>query len=184
MTTTRGHCERMDDQYDLARFVTEQNLNGMYDRAEKELRAGRKESHWMWFVFPQLDGLAQNPSALAKRFAITSADEAVAYLAHDVLGPRLRHCAKLVAQSGATTVRSLIGSDVDVLKLRSSMTLFAAVAEDGQDFVAVLQKYFPAGRDQKTMTLLRATQQTSARHETGSAPPKRRRSWFGGRDSG
>ena len=110
----------MADPFDLQRFVDAQEA--VYEDVVAELRAGRKRSHWMWFVFPQLRELGR--SATAIHFGIRSRDEAVAYLEHDVLGPRLRRCARLAAGSGAVTAQSLMGS-VDALKLRSSMTLFA-----------------------------------------------------------
>ncbi len=141
----------MADPHDLLRFTSAQDRNGTYDAAARELSAGRKTSHWMWFVFPQMRGLGS--SAMADRYGIGSRDEATAYLAHDVLGPRLRHCARLVARSGAATAVALMGS-VDALKLQSSMTLFAEVADDDSDFVAVLDRYFGGTRDVATLRLL------------------------------
>jgi uncharacterized protein (DUF1810 family) len=143
----------MADPHDLLRFTSAQDRNGTYDAAVRELSAGRKASHWMWFIFPQLRGLGS--SAMADRYGIGSRAEATAYLAHDVLGPRLRHCARLVANSGAVTAQALMGS-VDALKLKSSMTLFAEVADDDADFVAVLDRYYDGERDPRTLELLRA----------------------------
>jgi uncharacterized protein (DUF1810 family) len=143
----------MADPHDLLRFTSAQDRNGTYDAAVRELSAGRKASHWMWFIFPQLRGLGS--SAMADRYGIGSRDEATAYLAHDVLGPRLRHCARLVANSGAVTAQALMGP-VDALKLKSSMTLFAEVADDDADFVAVLDRYYDGERDPRTLELLRA----------------------------
>jgi uncharacterized protein (DUF1810 family) len=139
----------MDDPHNLERFVEAQTP--VFDAVVEELRAGRKRSHWMWFVFPQVKGLGS--TAMAVKYGIASRDEASAYLAHDVLGPRLRQCAQLVTRSGAVTAQTLMGS-VDALKLRSSMTLFAEVADDDADFVAVLQKYYGGERDSKTLERL------------------------------
>lgn len=141
----------MSDPHDLARFVSAQDRDGTYQRAVEELRAGRKVTHWVWFVFPQLRGLGS--SHLADLYGIGSRDEATAYLAHEVLGPRLHRCAQLVAKSGAATAAALMGS-VDALKLRSSMTLFAEVAEDDRDFIAVLDGYYDGDRDPRTLELL------------------------------
>ncbi|MCW2516261.1 MAG: hypothetical protein JWR11_5303 [Mycobacterium sp.] len=138
----------MSDPYDLARFVEAQDRGGTYETAARELRSGRKQSHWMWFVFPQIHGLGH--SALAVEYAIGSRDEAVAYLAHDVLGPRLHRCARLVVASGAVSAKALMGSPDD-LKLKSSMTLFAEVADDDGDFAAVLEQYYGGERDQATI---------------------------------
>lgn len=137
--------------FDLERFVDAQEREGVYDSAVAELSAGRKVSHWVWFVFPQLRGLGT--SMMADRYGIESRDEAVAYLAHDVLGPRLRRCSQLVTRSGAVTAQALMGS-VDALKLQSSMTLFAEVAADDADFAAVLDEYYGGERDPKTLELL------------------------------
>ena len=141
----------MADPHDLARFLDAQNSAGTYDAAVRELRAGRKTSHWVWFVFPQLRGLGT--STMASRYGIGSRDEAIAYLAHEVLGPRLHRCARLVATSGAVTAEALMGS-VDALKLRSSMTLFANVTADNEDFVAVLDRYYRGEGDHRTIALL------------------------------
>jgi uncharacterized protein (DUF1810 family) len=141
----------MDDPFDLARFVEAQDRDGVYDAAMRELRAGRKSSHWMWFVFPQLRGLGRTDTAI--RYGIASRDEAVAYLAHDVLGPRLRRGAGLVVRSGAVTADALMGH-VDAMKLRSSMTLFAEIADGDRDFVAVLDAYYGGERDPLTVEML------------------------------
>lgn len=141
----------MADPYDLERFVDAQNRDGNYDAAVEEMRTGRKTSHWVWFVFPQLRGLGS--SMLADRYGIGSRDEAAAYLAHELLGPRLRRCAQLVTRSGAVTAQALMGS-VDALKLRSSMTLFAEATDDDRDFVAVLDRYYGGERDPATLQIL------------------------------
>jgi uncharacterized protein (DUF1810 family) len=144
-----GHGGMMADPFDLQRFVDAQQP--VYEDVLAELRAGRKRSHWMWFVFPQLRELGR--SATAIHFGIGSRDEAVAYLGHDVLGPRLRRCAQLVAGSGAVTAPALMGS-VDALKLRSSMTLFAEATDDNREFVAVLEKFYDGEPDPLTVELL------------------------------
>ena len=144
----------MADPYELERFVVAQDRDGTYDTAVRELRAGRKSSHWMWFVLPQMRGLGM--TSMSERYGIGSRDEAVAYLAHDVLGPRLRQCARLVVESGAVTAEALMGS-IDALKLRSSMTLFAEVADDDADFVAVLTTYYDGTRDPRTLKLLESS---------------------------
>jgi uncharacterized protein (DUF1810 family) len=137
------------DPFDLHRFVDAQD--GVYDTVLAELRAGRKRSHWMWFVFPQLRGLGRSPTAV--RFSISSIDEARAYLAHDVLGPRLRECARLVAEVDGRTAEEIFGWPDDI-KLRSSMTLFAHAADDSDDFVAVLEKFYDGQEDPATLRLL------------------------------
>ena len=137
------------DPYDLARFVTAQEP--VIDRVRAELRRGRKASHWMWFVFPQVEGLGSSPTA--RHYAIAGLDEARAYLAHPVLGPRLRECAELAAgveQGGAADV---FGRPDD-LKLRSSMTLFARAAPDVPVFGAVLDRYFAGEPDPATLERL------------------------------
>jgi len=139
----------MADPHHLERFVEAQQP--VLDAVLAELRAGRKRSHWMWFVFPQLRGLGRTPTA--EFYGIASRAEASAYLAHDVLGPRLRECARLVVASDAVSADALMGQ-VDALKLRSSMTLFAEVAEDDRDFVAVLETFYGGERDAKTLGLL------------------------------
>jgi uncharacterized protein (DUF1810 family) len=141
----------MGDSRDLGRFLTAQDEGDLYETAVRELSAGRKVSHWMWFVFPQMRGLGRTDRA--QFYGIASREEAVAYLAHDVLGPRLRRCARLVARSGAVTAQALMGH-TDALKLRSSMTLFAEVSGDDEDFVAVLEKYYGGERDGATLDLL------------------------------
>ena len=140
------------EELSLARFLRAQEEGGTYERALGELRAGRKRSHWMWFVFPQLAGLGR--SATAQHFAISGATEARAYLAHPVLGPRLVQCARaLVELDGADPV-AVLGS-VDAQKLRSSMTLFAAAAPDEPVFGLVLEQFFGGARDPETIARLR-----------------------------
>ena len=125
------------DPYNLQRFVDAQD--GVFEQVCAELREGRKRSHWMWFVFPQLKGLGH--SLMAERFAISSLDEAEAYLDHPVLGPRLRECTQLVNQIDGSTVDRIFGYP-DNLKFRSCMTLFAQVPADNQVFKDALEKYF------------------------------------------
>ena len=138
-----------DDPYDLQRFVDAQEQ--IYGTVTAELAAGRKRSHWMWFVFPQLRGLGSSPTAV--RFGISSADEARAYLAHDLLGSRLRECARLVARIDDRSARDVFGWPDD-MKLRSSMTLFARTADDNADFVAVLDKFYGGEEDPATLERL------------------------------
>lgn len=143
----------------LERFVTAQDRDGTYDRAVEELRHGRKRTHWMWFVFPQLAGLGR--SATSVHFAIASLDEARAYLAHPVLGPRLVECAGLVAgstgRSTGLSAEQIFGS-VDAQKLHSSMTLFARAAPQQAAFAAVLERCFDGRADHATDELLAAAQ--------------------------
>jgi len=127
----------MSDLYDLRRFVAAQDAHGTYEAALAELRAGRKTSHWMWFVFPQAAGLGR--SAMAQKYAIADLGEARAYLAHATLGPRLREAAEaMLANAGTASAEAVLGA-VDALKLRSSMDLFAqAASEAGNDEDAAL----------------------------------------------
>jgi uncharacterized protein (DUF1810 family) len=140
---------RMDDPHDLQRFVDAQATT--YERARVELVAGEKQSHWMWFVFPQMKGLGM--SAIAKRYGIASLDEAVAYFAHRVLGSRLVECTRLVLAIQGKTARRILGSPDDI-KLRSSMTLFELAAPAERAFRDVLEKYYDRRRDLKTLELL------------------------------
>jgi uncharacterized protein (DUF1810 family) len=140
----------MTDPFDLKRFVDAQAP--VYQRVAAELRQGRKQSHWMWFIFPQLAGLGHSP--MAQRFAIASREEAIAYLEHGILGPRLRECTVLVNAVEGKTIREILGSPDD-LKFRSSMTLFGAVSSDPQ-FSAALDKYYVGEADRRTLELLAA----------------------------
>jgi len=139
-----------DDPFDLDRFVEAQRAGGTYERAYEELRRGRKTSHWMWFVFPQLDGLGRSPTA--RRYAIRSLDEARAYLDHPVLGERLRECARVVAET-ADPPDAVFGG-IDALKLRSSMTLFARAAPAESVFTDVLDRHYGGEPDDATDRLL------------------------------
>ncbi|MGD0762257.1 MAG: DUF1810 domain-containing protein [Roseiarcus sp.] len=136
----------MNDPYRLARYIDAQER--IFDQACAELRAGAKRGHWMWFVFPQIEGLGA--SETARRFAISCRAEAEAYLRHPVLGPRLRECAELVIGVNGRSAREIFGHPDD-LKFHSSITLFASVAEDGAVFEDALQKYFAGRRDRLTM---------------------------------
>lgn len=123
---------------DLERFVRAQD-GGVYERALRELAAGRKQTHWIWFVLPQPAGLGH--SEMSRRYAIADLDEARAYLAHPVLGPRLVECCRAVLASGVEDPVAIMG-DLDARKLRSCMTLFAEVAADPSPFTAVLERLF------------------------------------------
>ena len=138
----------MTDPHDLDRFVDAQATT--YAAALAELTRGRKTTHWMWFVFPQIAGLGH--SAMAQRYAIGSAEEARAYLAHPLLGPRLAEATRAVA--GARGSAEAIMGGVDAVKLRSSLTLFAAVADDPAPFEAALDRLFGGERDPETMRRL------------------------------
>ena len=137
------------DPHDLARFLRAQQDD--YATALAEIRAGHKRSHWMWYVFPQFDGLGFSPTS--RRYAIRSAAEARAYLAHPVLGPRLAECCDAVLGIEARSATAVFGSPDD-LKLRSSVTLFAAVSPPGSVFERVLDRYFDGRRDEATVRLM------------------------------
>ncbi|MCV7381432.1 calpastatin [Mycobacterium alsense] len=137
------------DPFDLERFVDAQAP--VYRDVVAELRAGRKRGHWMWFVFPQLRGLGGSPTAA--RYGIASLDEARAYLRHELLGPRLRECARLVNEVEGRSVPEIFGSPDD-LKLRSSMTLFARATDDNEEFLALLEKYYGGRQDPLTLDRL------------------------------
>jgi uncharacterized protein (DUF1810 family) len=135
----------------LNRFVEAQE--SVFDRVLTELRAGRKSSHWMWFIFPQLKGLGH--SATAEHFGIASRAEAQAYLDHALLGARLRECTALVNAVAGRSIREILGSPDD-LKFRSSMTLFARATADNQVFLDALEKYYAGRPDPSTLELLDA----------------------------
>ena len=141
----------MDDPYRLQRFTQAQDAGGMYQQAVAELRAGRKVSHWIWFVFPQIAGLGF--SSMSQRYAISGLAEARAYLNDPVLGPRLTECASIVARTEGKTADDIFGP-VDAMKLRSSMTLFAAVAPEDPVFATVLAKHFGGVPDDATLARL------------------------------
>ncbi len=137
----------MDDPYHLERFVVAQDSGGAYDRAVKELRDGRKVSHWMWFVFPQIAGLGR--SATSEAFAISCLGEARAYLDHPVLGPRLVECAGIVAAGPRGRAEQVLGI-LDAQKLRSSMTLFLRADPGQPSFQKVLDRCFGGHTDPAT----------------------------------
>ncbi len=137
---------------DLERFVTAQDSRGTYASAVDELRTGRKTSHWMWFVFPQIAGLGV--SETSRRYAISSLEEARAYLAHPILGTRLQECVRVLNELSGSTAEEILGP-VDAMKLRSSMTLFARAAPENPLFGAVLVRYFDGVADDATDALLR-----------------------------
>ncbi len=153
----------MTDPFDLQRFVDVQApvyqrvladfvdaQAPVYQRVLAELRQGRKQSHWMWFIFPQFAGLGHSP--MARRFAIASREEAVVYLGHGVLGPRLRECTALVNAVQGRAIREILGSPDD-LKFCSSMTLFGAVSSD-PEFAEAIQKFYGGTPDRRTLDLL------------------------------
>jgi uncharacterized protein (DUF1810 family) len=137
------------DPHNLSRFVQAQEDD--YEQALAEIRSGRKCSHWMWYIFPQLDGLGV--SSTAKYYGIKSNEEARAYLAHPVLGPRLRECAEAAASVEGHSAKEIFGS-TDEKKLKSCATLFACVSPAGSVFHRLLDKYFQGERDRKTLDLL------------------------------
>jgi len=139
----------MDDPFDLRRFVDAQAP--VYQRVLAELRNGRKASHWMWFIFPQIKGLGSSP--MANTYAIASRAEAQAYLDHPVLGARLRECTQLVTAVRDRSIAEILGYPDD-LKFRSSMTLFAAVAADNKDFTDALDKFYGGKADPATLQRL------------------------------
>jgi uncharacterized protein (DUF1810 family) len=139
-----------EDDWNLGRFVQAQDDGGTHERALEEIRRGRKTTHWMWFVFPQLAGLGHSPTAVY--YAISSLDEARAYLAHAVLGPRLFACVDAVLELDGAA-ESIFGS-IDAVKLRSSMTLFTQAAPDEPRFGAVLDKFFDGIADTATLERL------------------------------
>jgi len=134
---------------DFDRFVAAQE--SVYDGVLEELRRGCKTSHWMWFVFPQIGGLGH--SAMSERFAIDSLSEARAYLAHPVLGPRLRECAGIVLSTRERTATQIFGS-IDAMKLRSCMTLFHRAAPDEPLFTQIIDRYYDGVADETTDALL------------------------------
>jgi len=135
----------MPGSYDLDRFVSAQE--GIYAGVLDELKRGRKVGHWIWFIFPQVAGLGY--SAMSQQYAISSLDEARAYLAHPILGPRLRECAATALAATGRTALEIFGS-IDAMKLRSSMTLFHRAAPDEPVFAQVLERYYDGKADEAT----------------------------------
>ena len=140
----------MADPYDLQRFVDAQEP--VIDRVLAELQQGRKTSHWMWFIFPQIRGLGRSP--MAERFAVASLEEARAFLDHPILGPRLRRCTALVNAIKARPIDQILDPPDD-LKFRSSMTLFARAATENRVFVEALDAYFAGQQDTATLALMK-----------------------------
>ena len=145
----KDRTEAGEDPFDLDRFVNAQD--GIYDRALAEVRGGLKRSHWMWYIFPQIDGLGF--SSTTRHYAIKSLEEARQYLSHAVLGARLRECAETVLAVQGRSASDIFGYPDD-MKLQSSMTLFALVSEPGSVFERVLEKYYQGKRDQRTLQIV------------------------------
>src|SRR5271166_1320426 len=145
-----GHeAQKTADPFALQRFVEAQS--GIYLQVLRELRQGAKQSHWMWFIFPQLRGLGRSP--MAQQYGLASLDEARAYLANQILGPRLTECTELAIAANAPRIESLFPYP-DGLKFRSSMTLFAQIAPEPNVFRAALDRYFGGDGDRETLRLL------------------------------
>jgi len=149
------------DPFDLGRFASAQE--GIYDSVLAELRKGQKRTHWMWFIFPQIDGLAH--STTSKHYAIKSIEEARQYLNHPILGTRLLECAETVLAVEGRSVSEIFGYPDD-LKLKSSMTLFAYVADPGSLFVRILAKYFRGEQDIRTLDLLEKLKEKRSKEKT------------------
>lgn len=150
----------MDDSHGLDRFVTVQSVN--YGQAKAEIEEGRKRSHWMWYVFPQIHGLGS--SAMAERYALKTQAEAEAYLAHPVLGPRLLECAEALLQIPGKSANEIFGSPDD-MKLKSSATLFACISPAGSAFDRLLDEFFQGERDARTLSILEADREKANRAE-------------------
>ena len=140
---------KQTDPYNLERFVQAQS--SVYEEVVSELKNGAKASHWMWFIFPQIKGLGRSPTSI--EFAISSLDEARAYLHHPVLGARLKECTRLVHRTQGRSIEQIFGYP-DNMKFHSSMTLFAQVSPDNDIFTKALQKYFQGAPDQPTLDRL------------------------------
>ena len=138
-----------DDYYNLYRFVEAQT--SVYDQVCSEIREGFKMTHWMWFIFPQLEGVSS--SSTSRKFAIFCLEEAVAYIEHRILGPRLRQCTELINATSGRTIKRILGH-TDSLKLQSCMTLFAKATNDSQVFEDALQKFYEGHQDQLTLDRL------------------------------
>jgi len=137
------------DPYNLVRFVDAQERD--YRQALSEIKAGRKRSHWMWYVFPQFEGLGSSPTS--RHYAIKSVEEAAAYVAHPVLGSRLLECAEAALRVEGRSAYDIFGSPDD-MKLRSSATLFASISPEGSIFHQIIDKYFGGQRDERTIALM------------------------------
>jgi uncharacterized protein (DUF1810 family) len=152
--------DEVSDPYNLQRFVDAQNP--VFDEVRAELRDGRKRSHWMWFIFPQIAGLGSSP--LARKFAIASVAEAAAFLEHPILGPRLAECTSLVNLVEGRPIEQIFAYPDD-LKFRSSMTLFANATSDRQIFIDALKRYFRGESDPATLARLQALQRPATKRE-------------------
>jgi uncharacterized protein (DUF1810 family) len=141
--------QNSEDRFDLSRFVSAQE--SVFETALRELRSGQKQSHWMWFIFPQLDGLGS--SAMAKKYALRSLDEAGAFLSHPLLGPRLLECCRALLSVEGKSASEIMGYPDD-MKLSSSMTLFSLLESSPPEFRDVLIKFFQGNQDQRTRQLL------------------------------
>jgi uncharacterized protein (DUF1810 family) len=141
----------MEDPYRLKRFVEAQNLDDAFESAVSELRAGQKARHWMWFIFPQVNGLGN--SLMSRKFGISSIAEAQAYLQHPVLGARLRESARVLMGIEGKSAADILGN-IDAVKLRSSMTLFMTAGPEEAIFREVIDKYFHGSADQETIVRL------------------------------
>ena len=161
----------MNASFDLRSFVDAQAA--VYRQVVAELSRGRKQTHWMWFIFPQIAGLGF--STMAQRFAIGSRAEAAAYLEHDLLGPRLVECTRLVVAASEKTIIDILGSPDDI-KFRSCMTQFDAVSKQ-EIFAEAIVAFYPDGRDRATLALLE-TNQRSQRRRSGPGTPPRPRCFF------
>ena len=139
------------ENFNLDRFVDAQGQT--YQLALNELKAGRKDGHWMWYIFPQMEGLGS--SGMSRFFGITGVDEAAAYLSHDILGKRLVHCTEAVFAKPELSAQTIFGYP-DYMKFNSCLTLFERVADEGGIFTTALQKYFEGQRCSKTLQLLDA----------------------------
>jgi uncharacterized protein (DUF1810 family) len=145
----RGDSVSDRDPYDLNRFISTQEW--VFDRALSELRGGMKRTHWMWYIFPQIDGLGYSPTA--RLYAIKSLEEARHYLSHPILGPRLKECAEAVLALQGRSASDIFGYPDD-MKLQSSMTLFALVAGPRSVFERVLEKYYQGKQDNRTLQIV------------------------------
>ncbi len=153
----RENLQNGDDPFDLRRFIKAQQTT--YDYVISELRNGRKRSHWMWFIFPQIDGLAH--SSTSKFYAVKSCEEALAYLNHPVLGKRLKECAETVLAVENRSASEIFGYPDD-LKLKSSLTLFASVSDAQSVFALLLDKYFDGERNLRTLKILESLEEKRA----------------------
>ena len=144
-----------DDPHQLERFLKAQEAD--YGKAMEEIRAGRKQSHWIWYIFPQLDGLSPNPSVNTRFYSIKSAAEARAFLAHPVLGARLKDCVMAILLQPESTALEILGP-IDAQKVGSCATLFAAVSPPGSVFHKVLESHYGGEADRETLRLLACDQ--------------------------